>query len=401
LNRSKNFIPIFYTRGLNSPFTEGHIQIVRMIAKSLMLHGVKSIFYNFQYGENNSQIEDEPIENYRIQQRIHGISREALFSNKFNGIYAYSLFVETIKTPKFLLYEHYLRQKNCVVNIVNSFRYPRMFFKKILKSPLVLHFYFPHSHEQYLLAPFASVADLIIASSQGIAKYLNKQGVAKKKIAIVYPPIDTQLYTPLNKSVIRTKFGLPKKAKIILYMGNLKRARFPEDEILGLMETLVKDLSEVLLLIIAPKSDLNVERANEIRKKTENLSLTKKVKTYVKNLEEIEKANIYSSSDVFFFPKGGSRIAVEPPLTALEAMASGGSVFAPKDSSMSEIITNEKNGFLFETKDFSALSDSLIRFLNDKNLLLKISRNARRTILDKASLATVGRKLIKLQEDLL
>jgi len=252
-----------------------------------------------------------------------------------------------------------------------------------------------------MLNPFANIADLIIASSQGIAQHLKEKGVVKNKIAIVYPPIDTQLYKPLNKYTVRAKLGLSKEAKIILYIGNLKSERFPEDKILDLMKTLAKDDPEVLLLVFAPISDLNIKRGHEIRKKAEIQNLTDKVKLSVKNLRETEKANIYSASDVFFFPKSDSGIAVEPPLTALEAMASGVLVFAPIHSAMKEIITSGENGFLFETNDVSILSNNLIRFLNDKTLYLKISRNARQTIINKSSFATAGKELIMLQKNLI
>jgi len=401
MQRPGKFIPVFYTKGLNAPYTEGHIQIVRMITKSLMLYGIKSVIFNFKYHVDESQTEDDFIREFRIQQDIPIISRESLISSRRRGILAYSLLMETLTLPRFLLFENALKHRNYVVNIVNCFRYPRIFVKKMLKAPIILHFYFPHLHGRYMMKLFANKADLIIASSQGVAQYLKKHGVVKEKIAIMYPPVDTELYKPLSKHLVRAKLGLPQEAKIILYIGDLKPTRFSEDKVLRVMEELAKEIPEALLLIFTPKSNLNIERAHEICRKAEILGLPDKVKVYVENLSEKVKTSIYAASDIFFFPESGSRAAVEPPLTALEAMASGGAVFAPKLSALSEIIANNKNGFLFETNDSTILSNKLADLLTDRNLRLKISYNARQTILNKASLVTAGREMISLQKGLL
>jgi len=401
MQRSGKFIPVFYTKGLNAPYTEGHIQIVRMIVRSLMLYGIKSVIFNFKYDVDEPYAEDDLLREFRIQQRIPLISRESMISSRRRAILAYSLLMETIKVPKFLLFENALKHRNYVVNIVNCFRYPRIFVKKMLKAPIILHFYFPHLHGRYMMTLFANEADLIIASSQGVAQYLKRQGVIKEKIAIVYPPVDTELYKPLSKHLVRAKLGLPKEAKIILYIGDLRPTRFPDVKVLRVMEELAKEFPEALLLIFTPESNSNIKRAHEIFRKAEILSLADRVKVYVKNLSEKEKRSIYAASDIFFFPESGSRTAVEPPLTALEAMASGVVVFAPKLSALSEIIANDENGFLFETNDSTILSNKLADLLTDRDLRLKIFQNARQTILNKASLATAGKEMIRLQKSLL
>ena len=74
---------------------------------------------------------------------------------------------------------------------------------------------------------------------------------------------------------------------------------------------------------------------------------------------------------------------------------------APRLSALSEIITNNENGFLFETNDSTILSNKLADLLTDRNLRLKIFQNARQTILNKASLVTAGREIFRLQKSLL
>jgi len=49
----------------------------------------------------------------------------------------------------------------------------------------------------------------------------------------------------------------------------------------------------------------------------------------------------------------------------------------------------------------SFLSNQLAHLLTDEKLRHKICKNARQTILNKASLATVGREMLRLQESLI
>jgi glycosyltransferase involved in cell wall biosynthesis len=397
MQRSANFVPVFYTKGLNAPYTEGHIQIARLLVKSLMLCGTKSVIFNFKYDIDEPHAEDDFIEEFRIEQKIPIFSRESVISSRRKAILAYSLLIETIKVPEFLLFENSLKHRNYVVNIVNCFRYPRLFVKKLFKAPIILHFYFPHLNGKYMTMLFADKADLIIASSKSVAQYLKKQGVEKEKIAIVYPPVDTEFYKPLKKHLVRAKLRLPKEAKIILYIGDLRSTRFPENKVLRLMDELTKEVPEALLLIFAPESNSNIKRAHEIFRKAKLLRLTNNVKVHVKNLPEEMKSDIYAASDIFFFPESGARAAVEPPLTPLESMATGGVVFAPRLSALSEIITNNVNGFLFETNDSTILSNELAKLLTDSDLRLKLSQNARQTICDKAALMVAGREMLRLQ----
>jgi len=398
--RSPIFVPVFYTKGLNAPFTEGHIQIVRMMVKSLMLCGIKSVVLNFKYNVGEEYNQDHLINEFRIQQRIPITSRESIIFGGSRALLAYSLLMETMMMPRFLLFETALKQRDYVVNIVNCFRYPRIFVKKLFKAPVILHFYFRHTHGRRMIKLFAKKADKFIASSHDIARYLNMQGVAKEKIAVVYPPTDTEIYKPLSKNLARTELCLRQNAKIVLYIGNLKTSRFPENKVLQMVAELAKQNPEALLLIFAPNTSSNILQAQNILKKARFLGLTDKVQVYTKNLSEKEKVALYAASDVFFFP-GDSRVAVEPPLTALEAMACGRTVLAPRLSALAEIITNNVNGLLFETNDPATLSNKLTNLLNDENLRHKIFKNARYTILNKASLGTSGRALFEIHEDLL
>ena len=395
MRKARKLVPVFYTRGLNAPYTEGHIQIVNTITKSLLLYGIKSLVFNFKYHTGTSRTKDDFASRFQVEQAVPFVDRDEAISARSWPIFAYSLIMETLRMPKFLLFERALKHRNYIVNIVNCFRYPRIFVKKMFRVPVVLHFYMPHLRGRYMLRLLTNKADLIIASSHEVARYLEEYDVSKKKIAIVYPPVDTTLYKPASRHVVRRKLGLPEKGKIILYIGSLKPTRFPEDKVLGVLEDLAKAVPETLLLIFTPKSNLNIRRALEIRKKAKVLNLVDRVKIHVKDLSEKEKADIYAVADIFFFPQSGPRAAVDPPPTVLEAMASGRVVFAPKLSSASEIITDNKNGFLFEQRDNNALARRFADLLVNERLKNRVSHCARQDVEQRLSLLAVGERMLE------
>jgi glycosyltransferase involved in cell wall biosynthesis len=389
----QKIIPVFYARGVNAPYTEGHIQVVRMMAKSLSLQNVKSMIFNFKYGVNQLITEDSDISSQRIDQCIPLIRRDSMY--KFNPpISAYALSMETLKTLKFFLIENSLRGNKCVVNIVNCSRYPRMLLAGLSKVPIILHFYMLNIRLKTMTRALTDKADLIIVSSKAISHSLEEIGVSKEKMRIVYPPIDTELYRPLRRH--------PSATQRIVYIGSLKRNRFPEDKVLEVIKELVKDMPKATLSVFTSRGRENLMRIPEIRKKAEKANLTSRIKIWAKDLTDHEKTAIYNAADVFLFPSFETyRTAIEPPLTVLEAMSSGLAVVAPKGLSLSELIRDNENGFLCETADSSSLVQKLSRVLFETRSRIAASKEARNTICNRASLRVVGAKMVAIYKNLL
>jgi glycosyltransferase involved in cell wall biosynthesis len=400
MKKVQNVIPVFYARCVNAPYTEGHIQMIRMLTKSLLLYNIKSIIFNFKYGVNRLTFEDSYVSKHRIEQYIPLVTRDSLY--KFSApTAAYALSMETLKTLRFFLLEKTLKSKGCVVNIVNCSRYPRMFLRRLSRAPIILHFYMPNIRLRPMTRMLAKKANLIIASSYTLSQYLEELGVSKEKIRVVYPPIDTELYQPLRKEWARIKLGLPTRARIIMYIGGLKRTRFPEEEMLKVIKKLVKEIPEVMLLVFTPKDSENIKRVPKILRKIKQAHLMQTIKIRAKDLTDTEKTLVYSAADVFLFPCFVTRTAIQPPLTVLEAMASGAVVVAPKIPLLSEIIIDNNNGFLFSNSDYDNLADRLADVLVDTDRKIAVSKRARQTIEQKASLLTTGAKVAEIHRNLL
>jgi glycosyltransferase involved in cell wall biosynthesis len=180
----------------------------------------------------------------------------------------------------------------------------------------------------------------------------------------------------------------------MLYIGNLWPERFPAEIVLDSL----KELKNVTLDIYAPLSghEYNVEFSKIIIRFINNYGLENRVSIKVVDLDAESKRIIYNNSDFIILPFKGV-VAVDPPLTMLEAMACSCIVIATRMQSMPNILNN--NGFLIDKLDKKHLT-RLIKNINELSISKKttIVNNARETILENFNLKNLDTNLLNMYE---
>jgi len=395
LGKINNIIPIFYVRGYNPPYTEGHIAVVRASVKALLLKKIRSVVFNYKYNIGLQNIECDPKNDQaagevKFEQYIPLIDREDIFHQSIKSKIVYASLMETLATPRFLSIERYMsRRGRCIVNLINCFRYPRILTKRFSDLPVVLHVYTRKTIMKNTIKMLIDRADLVVTSSKSLACHLEKNyDIDKMKIQTIYPPVDTELYKPNDKNQSRRRLDIKRTVKLLLYVGNLRKHRFPEDVILRLMKKLVKKDPRIKLLIFSPKNHENMKRRIEILAKASAFNLRQNIRINVRNLSEIEKSIVYSASDIFLFPPLISGEAVEPPIAVLEAMSCGLPVVSSDVTSITEVITDGVDGLIipFGTADPAILEEQITSLLEDNHLRMEFSHDARRNVIEKLSL---------------
>lgn len=388
------FVPIFYSRGFNEPFIEGHIQILRMIVKALSYQNVKSVVFNYQYGSaERNLVQSLGADCLKIEQKIPFLGREEVISAKEKSVVAWASLFEAIASLRFMSAEKRINKRRRIVNIINCFRYPRLLAKAFLGAPVLLHLYKRDALSQ--LRSLTRISDLFLVTSNSIATHLKcEQDVPGDKINLVYPPIDTDFFKPLGKKYARNLLRLPGEAKIILYLGNLDVSRFPEMVALGMLEYLTDKHTKVVMQIYTSRSINNVAKATSIAKKAKSLGLSKNVSIQTRNLSDIDKSLIYSAADAFFFPSTESGSFVEPPLSVLEAMSTGLPTVSRNISSLNELFSGKSRDFIVcSDADIDSFSDKMDQLLSKPDAATESGINSRKAILRNASLNVVGTKL--------
>jgi len=225
-----------------------------------------------------------------------------------------------------------------------------------------------------------SFVDRYICTSRRSCDHLTEKGIPKRKVCLIPPIIDCKIYRPLPTKKCKEVLGISQDSFLITYIGNLFPQRFPI-ETLAEVKKISRRHPDVKLAIYAPSSIQNRRIAIRLDKLLTNSRINHHV--MVLNLSETDKVMVYNASNVIIFPflkEIPGIIAVDPPLTILEAMACEKIVLASRTLSVSDIVQDQENGFLMEPGDFQAFRTKLEYVLNKYDKLKHVGVNARKTI---------------------
>ncbi|MEO8285771.1 MAG: glycosyltransferase family 4 protein [Chloroflexota bacterium] len=221
--------------------------------------------------------------------------------------------------------------------------------------------------------------DAYACTSQQIYDDLLRQGYDRQKLHVISPPIDVQRFKPIPKAEARAMAGLDPDAFIVAYIGTVSPRRFPTADIVAALRAMAPTVPNLLLEIFAPVAThkRNKEWADDnVRQEAEGANFP--VNVHLQDLTESEKALIYSAVDVVLLPFTAA-VAVEPPLTLLEAMACGAAVVVAPHANRSNVVTDGFDGLLF-----GSVEELTVRLTN----LYEIGQEGR-ALLGKEARATV------------
>lgn len=210
-------------------------------------------------------------------------------------------------------------------------------------------------------------SDSVISLNKSIEKYLHSRGINHTEI------IPNGINVNLYKNEIDDDF--------ILYAGRLNKLKG--------VDNLIKAYSEIQkshrLVIIGSGPD-------EIRLK--QLVKANRLSDWVDFIPWVnpDKLREYiSKCSIFVLPSLFETFGV----VVLEAMACGKTVIASDIMGPRDIITNGKNGFLFEKGNSLDLKECLEKCIEDKNLMKKIGSSAKLDVENNYSFENVSNKYVR------
>jgi glycosyltransferase involved in cell wall biosynthesis len=374
---------------MNHPITEGNLRTAWSLARALAIFGWQVKVLNFRYRLAEPSLTAREGSGGTADFAIREISmpfldRESLFEARRGAPALLAALLETLASTRFVLNER--ADGSRLVHIVNCFRYCRFLWKVLSRAPFVLHLYQRREIGAHL-GPLARNAAAIVASSRSVGQVINSRlGVEKHRITQIYPPIDTDVFAPVDSNTAKAELGL-KCSKIILYMGNIDEQRFP-DSIIRLLQPVFQDHKDTTLVIATTPTAINAEGTRRLLRVSKRQGTQGNLRLIVKNLTERERVLLYNSSKVFLFvPSSEYARAIEPPMTVMEALSAGVPVLATDVLSIGEVVVDGINGFLLPPNKRDDLPHYLNRLLSmdcrDRSMM---SASARRRSLETFSL---------------
>ena len=225
----------------------------------------------------------------------------------------------------------------------------------------------------------------IVAPSNWLAEECQKSSVLGRFPTVVIPyGIDLQRFQPIDRRVARSRLGIAADASLVLFVadsvGNPRKGLDLLVRALGRLTTL--DKMHLLSIGNQPQSSFQLPFPY----------------TPVSHVNDDRVlAEIYSAADVFVIPSRQDNL----PNTVLEAMACGVPTVGFDVGGISEMIVDDKTGFLAAAETPEALGHRVESILRNHDLRKRMAINARQRAIECYSLEEQGRRYQAIYDSLI
>ncbi len=181
--------------------------------------------------------------------------------------------------------------------------------------------------------------------------------------------VDTDIYNPCFKDMnLRRKLGLYGKIAF-LYVGRIAVEK-DLDTLTGCIKRISRCYKERCAFVIAGDGPYTPQIRDALGDNA----------VFTGYLKRKELSSLYASCDAFVFPSGNETFGN----VILEAMASGLPVIAANSGGVKDSIVEGYNGIYFRHRDMDDLERAIKYFIENKNIICELGKNARQSALDKS-----------------
>ena len=231
-------------------------------------------------------------------------------------------------------------------------------------------------------------AAAIVANSQDMKRdFLEHAGREMERIQVVYNGLDPETFRPGLISTLPAELGLDESHTLIGIASRLAPNKGQETFLRA--AAIVLSRYDSVHFVLAGDDAIfsdNQDFVPFLHKLAKDLSLSDHVHFLGYRNDIVE---VYSGLDVVVnaaWREAFGMVVVEP-------MACGKVVVGTRSGGIPEIIQHGKNGFLFPPRDHKALARLLLNLLEQRDLLQKVGQEARKTVLDRFTIAKQAQAL--------
>lgn len=230
----------------------------------------------------------------------------------------------------------------------------------------------------------------VVTPSHWLAKCAASSSLFKDcNIKVIPYGLDTEVYKPYQKNLVRDKFNLPQDKLLILFgaenaaSNTRKGFHFLRCALEILKHTYWHDKCE-LVIFGASKSD-----------SISNLGFNTHYLGRLNN--ESTVAQVYSAADVFVAPS----IQDNLPNTVMESLACGTPCVAFDIGGMPDMINHKQNGYLSQPYNIDDLANGIIWVIEDKERHQKLCASSCATVKEKFTLELQAKNYLSLYQNIL
>ena len=229
---------------------------------------------------------------------------------------------------------------------------------------------------------FSMSSDYFVGCCKHTLELLSELGISNDRIKQIHYSVDTDLYIPDYENKIDN---------LVLFVGRIE----PRKGLHVLLESMNYIETPITLLIIPIDVGLKYGEIIDDMIKEQNTKGIHKI-IIEKNIRAEELIPFYQKASIFVC----SSLEDVFPTVNPQSLACGTPVVASDIGGISELIIDEKTGFLVPPGDPIKLGKTIKRLLIDKKLREKCGKQGRELVEKKYSLNSVVKQLIKFYEDI-
>jgi glycosyltransferase involved in cell wall biosynthesis len=274
----------------------------------------------------------------------------------------------------------------------------RMGVKVVVHVTLSRHAYQGRIDRMRALAAaraYGRFVDAWACAAEPIRDDLLAAGYPAERLFVVPPGIDLDRFRAVDRDAARRAAGLADDPFSLVYMGTVSPLRFPADQIAAALAAAAPDVPGLALTVLAPERTHGYNAVwleENVRNGLAAAGVPARLE--LRDVDHAAKPSVYCSADAVLVPFAAP-VAVEPPLTLLEAMACEATVIAAPHANRSGVIDNGRNGLIFD--DHRGLADA-IRHAAALGAGSALGMSARTTVSNRFSAAAMRSALDDLWE---
>jgi glycosyltransferase involved in cell wall biosynthesis len=223
----------------------------------------------------------------------------------------------------------------------------------------------------------------IVGTSRWIAEQAKRSSLLGRFPSTVIPNgLDVDIFTPRDKMASRDSLGVPREAKVVLFVAdsaNIKRKGF---EYLAAALAGISGHPDIFLLSVGGGKP-NVPNLPQLH--------------LGKIADDQKLSMVYSAADVFVIPSLQESFGQ----TVTESMACGTPVVGFNIGGIPDMVRSNISGALAPVGDSTALRDAILGILSDPQLRQTMSQNCRQIAVAEYSLQTQAQNYIRYYESIL
>jgi glycosyltransferase involved in cell wall biosynthesis len=228
---------------------------------------------------------------------------------------------------------------------------------------------------------------VFIACSEWLADVAKNSSLLKGfRVEVIPNPIKTEIYTPLDKALLRKKWEIDLDAKIILFgAANINDKRKGLIYLLEALTFLKKSdgNSKIQVLLFGKNKTLDISQ------------LPFPAKSFSIVNDEQKLVEIYNLADVFVLPSLEDNL----PNMVMEALSCAIPVVAFDQGGIPEMLDHQQNGYIAKYKSAEDLANGIHWVLSQENE--NLSNNAREKVLNSYSEDIVAEKYLAVYKSLI